>query len=65
MPGALQVHEAADGALAPIRLPGGIISAEQMAALAQASAAFGSATLELTAGAMCRSAEQWPRQEPA
>jgi precorrin-3B synthase len=43
------MHQAADGVLARIRLPGGMISAGQLAALAQASAAFGSATLELTA----------------
>jgi precorrin-3B synthase len=48
-PGALQVHQAADGALARIRLPGGMISAAQLMALAQASTTFGSATLELTA----------------
>ncbi len=47
-PGALQVHRAADGALARIRLPGGIIRAEQLAALADAAERFGSATLELT-----------------
>ncbi len=47
-PGALQMHQAADGALARIRLPGGMISAGQLTALAEASAAFGSATLELT-----------------
>jgi precorrin-3B synthase len=50
-PGALQVHHAADGALVRVRTPGGMISAGQMATLAQASAAFGSATLELTARA--------------
>jgi precorrin-3B synthase len=48
-PGALQVHQAADGALVRVRAPGGMISASQLAALARASAAFGSATLELTA----------------
>jgi precorrin-3B synthase len=48
-PGALQAHQAADGALVRVRTPGGMISAGQLAALAQASAAFGSATLELTA----------------
>jgi precorrin-3B synthase len=47
-PGALQVHQAADGALARIRLPGGMITASQLAALASAATQFGSATLELT-----------------
>jgi precorrin-3B synthase len=48
-PGALQVHQAADGALARIRLPGGMITAAQLAALAAASSRSGSGTLELTA----------------
>lgn len=48
-PGALQVHQAADGALARIRLPGGFLTAAQLAALATASVEFGSGTLELTA----------------
>ena len=48
-PGALQVHQAADGALARIRLPGGMLTAAQMAALADASSRLGSGTLELTA----------------
>lgn len=48
-PGALQVHPAADGALVRVRLPGGMISATQLRALAQTSARFGSGTLELTA----------------
>ncbi|BDB42286.1 precorrin-3B synthase [Mycobacterium kiyosense] len=48
-PGALQVHQAADGALARIRLPGGMITAAQLAALASLSTQFGSGTLELTA----------------
>jgi precorrin-3B synthase len=48
-PGALQVHQAADGALVRVRTPGGMMSAGQLAALAESSAAFGSATLELTA----------------
>jgi precorrin-3B synthase len=47
-PGALQVHQAADGALVRVRLPGGMISARQLAVLAQASAGFGAAHLELT-----------------
>lgn len=42
------MHQAADGALARIRLPGGMISAAQLAALATAATEFGSAALELT-----------------
>ena len=48
-PGALQVHQAADGAMARIRLPGGMITAAQLAALADVSSRLGSGTLELTA----------------
>jgi precorrin-3B synthase len=47
-PGALQVHQAADGALARIRLPGGMISAGQLSALAVAATRFGSPAMELT-----------------
>ncbi|CDO89166.1 putative cobalamin biosynthesis protein CobG [Mycobacterium triplex] len=47
-PGALQVHQAADGALVRVRLPGGMITAAQLAALAAMSSGFGSGTLELT-----------------
>lgn len=47
-PGALQVHQAADGALARLRLPGGMITAAQLAALAHTAADFGNGTLELT-----------------
>lgn len=47
-PGALQVHRAADGALARVRLPGGMIAAAQLAALAQAATEQGAGTLELT-----------------
>jgi precorrin-3B synthase len=48
-PGTLGLHQAADGALARVRLPGGIIGPAQLAALASASSRFGSGTLELTA----------------
>lgn len=48
-PGALQVHQAADGALVRVRLPGGMITAAQLATLAGVSDEFGSGTLELTA----------------
>lgn len=47
-PGALTVHRAADGALARIRLAGGMITANQLAALAHAAARFGSPAMELT-----------------
>jgi precorrin-3B synthase len=42
------VHQAADGALARVRLPGGIITAAQLGALAAAATRFGSSALELT-----------------
>ncbi len=47
-PGALQVHQAADGGLARVRLPGGMIDATQLDALAEAASRFGAGTLELT-----------------
>jgi precorrin-3B synthase len=47
-PGALQVHRAADGALARIRLPGGMIAATQLEALAGIATQFGSPAMELT-----------------
>ena len=40
-PGALQVHQAADGAMARIRLPGGMITAAQLATLADVSSRLG------------------------
>ena len=48
-PGALQVHRAADGALARVRLPGGMVTAAQLEALAAAAERFAAGTLELTA----------------
>jgi precorrin-3B synthase len=48
-PGALQVHQAADGAMARIRLPGGMITAAQLGALCAVATQAGSGTLELTA----------------
>ena len=48
-PGALRIHHAADGALARIRLPGGMLHPGQLGALAEAAAEFGGGTLELTA----------------
>ncbi|GAA2901459.1 precorrin-3B synthase [Nonomuraea rubra] len=50
-PGALQVHEAADGPLARVRLPGGAASAAQLHALADGAETFGSGVIELTSRA--------------
>ena len=47
-PGALQTHHAADGELARLRLPGGMISAAQLEAVALAATDFGNSMLELT-----------------
>jgi precorrin-3B synthase len=47
-PGALNVHHAADGAVARIRLPGGMITGDQLESLADAADRFGAGTLELT-----------------
>ncbi|GAA3210920.1 precorrin-3B synthase [Actinocorallia longicatena] len=47
-PGALQLHQAADGALARVRLPGGAIGGDQIAALAEAARDLGSGMIELT-----------------
>lgn len=47
-PGALTVHQAADGALVRIRLPGGMITPAQLTALAEVAEQFGSPAMELT-----------------
>jgi precorrin-3B synthase len=47
-PGALQVHQAADGALARVRLPGAVITPHQLEALAGAAKACASPAMELT-----------------
>jgi precorrin-3B synthase len=47
-PGALSLHSAADGSLARIRLPGGMITAPMLKALARAATDFGSPAMELT-----------------
>ncbi|MEV5412804.1 precorrin-3B synthase [Thermopolyspora sp. NPDC052614] len=47
-PGALQVHEAADGPLARVRVPGGVIEAAQAQVLATSATELGSGMIELT-----------------
>lgn len=47
-PGALQTHQAADGALARVRLPGGTVTAAQLRELAGCAAELGSGVIELT-----------------
>jgi precorrin-3B synthase len=44
----LSVHQAADGGLARVRLPGGVLSPEQLVVLAEASRELGDGNLELT-----------------
>ncbi len=47
-PGALQTHQAADGELARVRVPGGFLDPEQLRALAAAARDLGDGALELT-----------------
>jgi len=50
-PGALRLHAAADGPLARVRLPGGLITGAQLAELAAIAAEWGDGGLELTSRA--------------
>ncbi|MDP9091786.1 MAG: precorrin-3B synthase, partial [Actinomycetota bacterium] len=50
-PGVLTLHAAADGGLARVRLPGGVISSQQLSILADISAELGDGRLELTSRA--------------
>ncbi|MGJ7906177.1 precorrin-3B synthase [Actinopolyspora sp. H202] len=50
-PGALRVHQAADGGLARIRVPGGRLEAPQLRALTKAAVELGNSTVELTSRA--------------
>ena len=50
-PGALRLHSAADGPLARVRLPGGLVTGERLAVLAELCAEFGDGHLELTSRA--------------
>lgn len=48
-PGALRLHQAADGPLARIRVPGGLLTVEQVETLAVATVELGDGRLHLTA----------------
>lgn len=50
-PGVLAVHEAADGGLARVRLPGGVLSTAQLGVLSAAAVELGDGNLELTSRA--------------
>jgi precorrin-3B synthase len=50
-PGALRLHPAADGPLARVRLPGGLLSGVQLRVLRELAEAFGDGHLELTSRA--------------
>ncbi|MFF5248588.1 precorrin-3B synthase [Streptosporangium sp. NPDC000095] len=50
-PGALQVHPAADGGLARVRIPGGRLTPYQLRELADAATAYGNGVIELTSRA--------------
>ncbi|ONI80547.1 hypothetical protein ALI22I_45530 [Saccharothrix sp. ALI-22-I] len=50
-PGAIDVHQAADGGLARVRVPGGTLSAVQFDALRTAALELGDGTIELTSRA--------------
>ncbi|MEU1737145.1 precorrin-3B synthase [Streptosporangium sp. NPDC020145] len=50
-PGALQVHSAADGGLARVRVPGGRLTAPQLRELASAAKTCGNGVVELTSRA--------------
>ncbi|MEU1980633.1 precorrin-3B synthase [Nocardia sp. NPDC019395] len=47
-PGVLRLHEAADGPLARVRIPGGRLAPEQMQSLAEAAHRLGDGNIELT-----------------
>jgi precorrin-3B synthase len=47
-PGVVRVHDAVDGGLVRVRVPGGYLTSAQVAALAAASRAFGDGNLDLT-----------------
>ncbi|AXK84440.1 MULTISPECIES: precorrin-3B synthase [Nocardia] len=47
-PGVLRLHQAADGPLARVRIPGGLLTPDQLRGLAEAATELGDGALELT-----------------
>ncbi|WP_280502863.1 precorrin-3B synthase [Nocardia farcinica] len=47
-PGVLRLHQAADGPLARVRVPGGVLSPDQLRTLAEAATELGDGAIELT-----------------
>lgn len=64
-PGTLQVHQAADGGLARVRIPAGVLSAAQWQALIGAAAELGDGNLDLTSRGNVQLRGLRPASEPA
>lgn len=64
-PGALRLHAAADGMLARVRLPGGMLSGAQLRTLRELAEEFGDGHLELTSRANLQIRALRPGDSPA
>ncbi|MFC4072500.1 precorrin-3B synthase [Actinoplanes subglobosus] len=64
-PGALRLHAAADGMLARVRLPGGMLSGAQLRSLRELAEEFGDGCLELTSRANLQLRALRPGDAPA